>query len=259
MTLDVAGTDALHLIHIPVDPRKLLVFAHAQGLAVNGEMDEGYAVHALLLALFGDAAPKPFTVRRPPRGGIVIVGYAAEGAEALSDMAALVAEPAAHAAVAWDGVAGKRMPARFGTGMRVGFEVRACPICRISGSSGGRDPKSEIDVAERVLEQWAETDGVPKPTRDAIYQDWIGRELGRGGAGRLLSFSLDAFRIQRIMRRTHQEVRRKVDSLKPDAVMSGTMEILDAAGFSMLLRRGVGRHRSFGYGALLLRPLQTRG
>jgi CRISPR system Cascade subunit CasE len=42
----------------------------------------------------------------------------------------------------------------------------------------------------------------------------------------------------------------------PDAVVHGTLTITDPVAFAGLLARGVGRHRSYGYGMLLLRPPQ---
>ena len=40
----------------------------------------------------------------------------------------------------------------------------------------------------------------------------------------------------------------------PDAVMRGVLTITDAAAFTALLAQGIGRHRAYGYGMLLLRP-----
>ena len=39
--------------------------------------------------------------------------------------------------------------------------------------------------------------------------------------------------------------------------MRGILTITDAAAFSNLLARGVGRHRAYGYGMLLLRPARA--
>ena len=41
-----------------------------------------------------------------------------------------------------------------------------------------------------------------------------------------------------------------------EAVFEGTLEVRDAALFQGLLARGVGRHRAFGFGMLLLRPAE---
>jgi CRISPR system Cascade subunit CasE len=40
----------------------------------------------------------------------------------------------------------------------------------------------------------------------------------------------------------------------PDAVMRGNLIVSDPAAFAQLLARGIGRHRAYGFGMLLLRP-----
>jgi CRISPR system Cascade subunit CasE len=40
----------------------------------------------------------------------------------------------------------------------------------------------------------------------------------------------------------------------PDAVLAGHLRVLDTSAFAELVARGVGRHRSFGFGLLQLRP-----
>ncbi len=40
----------------------------------------------------------------------------------------------------------------------------------------------------------------------------------------------------------------------PDAVFTGLLQVRDSAAFAALLARGIGRHRAFGFGMLLLKP-----
>ena len=40
----------------------------------------------------------------------------------------------------------------------------------------------------------------------------------------------------------------------PDLSVRGELQVQDAAAFDGLLARGLGRHRSFGYGCLLIAP-----
>jgi CRISPR system Cascade subunit CasE len=40
----------------------------------------------------------------------------------------------------------------------------------------------------------------------------------------------------------------------PEAEFEGTLEVLDGTAFHAVLARGIGRHRAFGYGMLLVRP-----
>ena len=39
--------------------------------------------------------------------------------------------------------------------------------------------------------------------------------------------------------------------------MQGTLEVIDPTMFAGLVANGVGRHRAYGYGMLLLRPAST--
>ena len=53
--------------------------------------------------------------------------------------------------------------------------------------------------------------------------------------------------------RSHRKLRqRHIEG--PDAVMRGIFTITDPAKFAAMLKEGIGRHRSYGYGMLLLRP-----
>jgi len=59
------------------------------------------------------------------------------------------------------------------------------------------------------------------------------------------------------VRRTSREDDRRRASRAidgPDVTFTGTLEVTDSAAFSALLARGLGRHRAFGFGMLLLAP-----
>ena len=44
----------------------------------------------------------------------------------------------------------------------------------------------------------------------------------------------------------------------PDAVVHGTLTITDPSAFANMLSKGIGRHRSYGYGMILVRPPQRQ-
>jgi CRISPR system Cascade subunit CasE len=52
----------------------------------------------------------------------------------------------------------------------------------------------------------------------------------------------------------HADDQRKRVKGRPDVTFTGTLTVTDPTAFSALLARGVGRHRAFGFGMLLLRP-----
>lgn len=63
---------------------------------------------------------------------------------------------------------------------------------------------------------------------------------------------LESFRLATVTRRRHDRSVRRF--ARPDAEFAGVLAIEDGATFSRALARGLGRHRSFGFGMILLRP-----
>jgi len=92
-------------------------------------------------------------------------------------------------------------------------------------------------------------------TRESVYLDWLGERLARAAV-----LERDACRLASFRRtRTIRGAARRKPSERPDAVLHGVLRVVDAAAFGDLLQRGVGRHRAYGYGMLLLRPAAPRG
>lgn len=85
-----------------------------------------------------------------------------------------------------------------------------------------------------------------------MYRDWLARHLAAGGV-EPERLALDSFRLSGTQRRGSD---RALHHLRrgPDALFSGVLRVADPDAFAALLARGVGRHRAFGYGMLLLRP-----
>jgi len=66
------------------------------------------------------------------------------------------------------------------------------------------------------------------------------------------------FSIERMTRRIPKNGNgeRKADTIKrPDVTLTGTLQVTDGDAFVDLLRSGLGRHKSFGYGMLKVRRL----
>jgi CRISPR system Cascade subunit CasE len=79
-------------------------------------------------------------------------------------------------------------------------------------------------------------------------------ELARRGGAKLVVSRVEAQRRSILVRRTHGTARRSHLTERPDVLFGGTIEVTDAQAFPQLLERGVGRHRAFGFGMMLLRP-----
>lgn len=233
----------MNLLQLYMRPAALMRFAATQGLARGEDEDLGYVCHAWLQAMFGALAPKPFRLfelqaQRPAR----LLAYSPESAEALIEHVRTFADPLANAAWDPDTFAGRAMPTGWQPGRHIGFEVLACPMSR-------KDDK-EKDVFLRHV------DAAPDGTHDRarVYCGWLAKQLAP--AATVVASRLDGFRRVKMLRRGAAVGggRRLVALERPQALLQGELRIEDPAAFAALLARGIGRHRAFGYGMLLLRP-----
>ena len=84
-------------------------------------------------------------------------------------------------------------------------------------------------------------------TRQAVYLDWLSEQLGSAAELNPADSRLVRFCRTRVLRGNQ--------GLEgPDATIHGTLNVSEPAQFMQLLLRGIGRHRAYGYGMLLLRP-----
>jgi CRISPR system Cascade subunit CasE len=254
------GSSSLHMLRLLPDMAALARWAAATGQRALRE-DTGYALHAALRATLGELAPRPFALLERPNS-LQLIGYTPQPvAELLQAMAlAAVSDPAAAAAL---GVLEaqnpliKPMPENWHAGQRLSFEARVAPVVRSRQAQGGGYP--EVDAAFHP-----DFCGDQPGNRDAAHARWLARELARGGAATLLSHRATAFGLAPIARRSARAGNSNVSNdparrgmslgLLPDLTVRGQLRVDDAMAFHALLARGLGRHRSFGFGCLLLAP-----
>jgi CRISPR system Cascade subunit CasE len=232
----------------------------AKNVARDGA-DDGYLWHALLKAVFGDLAPKPFRLVQSQRQRPYLAGYGAANKASLLAHAHAFAEPDAAEAIGLETLAVKSMPALFSVGARLGFETRVRPVVRTTRNDPVA-PGREIDV---FLAAVRKAPAEEKLDRAAIYGEWLAREIAKHGAVvEEKSLRFVEIRRARLLRRARADedghrplvlTGRKGGG--PNIVMSGELTVQDPASFTALLARGVGRHRAFGFGMLLLRPAAT--
>ena len=212
--------------------------------------DPDHAMHCLLKECFGELAPKPFRLIIP-RGGSsgVFYGYGKAGAEELRESAAICADPLQCRVILAGQLDSKPMPTEWQAGKRLGFEARIRPVARRSRNADDR-PTRECDVFLREALQHPEKGGMTR-SREEVYADWLSGQIDRigGAVVDIENTKLVSFQRTRAIRKLHGR-----HSEGPDAVMRGNLTITDSTAFAALLARGVGRHRAYGYGMLLLRP-----
>ena len=239
----------LHMLQMHPEMGRLVRWAEAQRLLPRrGEDDLGYALHAILTAAFGQLAPKPFALRRDPARPAVLLAYSTHDPVEMREHAAAFADPDVVTALQLDGMAVKAMPGGFPAGRRLGFSLRVRPTIR-TDRDGDRNRVREVDAFLAAVQDTPLDAG---PDRGTVYQAWLASRLAAGGAV-AEQLTLEAFRLSDVQRRGRDRtlgLRRG-----PDAAFSGVLRVEDPEVFAGLLARGVGRHRAFGYGMLLLRPV----
>ncbi|WP_062195575.1 type I-E CRISPR-associated protein Cas6/Cse3/CasE [Caldimonas taiwanensis] len=227
----------LHLVRLPIAPPRLMRFAHAHGITQEDET-WGYTLHAWFAALFGEHAPKPFRYVERRRE---VLAYAGVDAAKLLEHAQTYASPLAWEALDAAGVASKPMPSEWRAGQRLHLEVLACPVSRKEGD--------EKDVYLRALDRL----GDAAPPRGEVYREWFARQWQ--GVVQLEQVELLGMAAQaRLLRRDHRNGHRLKTIERPWALFDAEATILDPVRFGEQLARGIGRHRAFGFGMVLLAP-----
>ncbi|GIX39466.1 MAG: hypothetical protein KatS3mg128_0515 [Silanimonas sp.] len=227
----------LHLVRIPVYAPRLLRFAHEHGI-VQPDETLGYTLHAWFTALFGEQAPKPFRYleRRSE-----VLGYARSPATELLARAQAFASPQAWAALDAEGVASKPMPNEWRNGQRLRMEVLVCPV--------SRKDDAEKDVYLRALDRM----NAATPPRAEVYRQWFMAQWGE--ALQLEQIELLGMSARSpLLRRARNGGNRLRIVERPQALFGAEAIVGDGPAFAEKLARGIGRHRAFGFGMVLLAP-----
>ncbi len=242
-------TQQLHMVrlHLPAD--RLFALGHARHLSV-AEADLGYLTHCMLGELFGDEAPKPFHLESGAGRAVTVLGYSAQPANILLARASSYGRERGTVLAPPD-IASKPLPAFFTAGQVLSFKVRICPVVRMSSSGPKNRKGAEVDAFLRRCRQVA--DPSQPVDREDVYRQWLQGEVQRQGGCRLLVSRMSAFGIEKMTRRTQGEKRVARGMQRPDATFEGLLEVTDGERFLALLSRGLGRHRAFGFGMLLLK------
>ncbi len=241
----------LTLLRLQPDLQALLRWAAATRQSALRD-DAGYLLHGAMQAALGDLSPQPFVLRRRA-GAAELLGYTQADPGALRRAQQLPpADAQAAAALGLDGLSMHALPADWRAGERLSFEVRVAPVVRSRNARPGA--VAEVDAA------WHPSYAQDHPgDRVAAYGRWLARELARGEAARLNDWQMHTFVLARIARRGQradgdERSRGLAHGLLPDLTARGELVVQQPAAFTALLARGLGRHRAFGYGCLLLAP-----
>jgi CRISPR system Cascade subunit CasE len=242
----------IHLLRFDPDLARFAAWCAGENLAPRHNEDDGYAWHALLVATFGKTmAPKPFRVLTRRGRPVQLLAYATADAAALRAHAADFADPKMIEALGLATLASKRMPA-FAIGRRLGISARLRPIIR-TDRDGDRTKSREIDAY--VAAKLKGNTGQPID-RAQVYIDWARARLAAAGV-EVESLRLDGSERAGVVRRASPcaDGARPLVRISGNAItVVGTIRVLETDLFALAVANGVGRHRAFGYGMLLLSP-----
>lgn len=267
MTETTTDTAALHMVQFWLSTRRMTELARMLRLPLR-DADTAYLVHCALGELFGSNAPSLFYVDDEQRGAtrgrdgrfIRVLGYTELGREPLEEIARAFASPAVFEICDFSRMSSKPMPTHFSPGMHLGFELRACPVVRKSADgqspSGQKRWRRGQELDAFVARSWELDDPEAPLEREAVYRDWLTAQFERSEAAIALRISMDRFSLERMLRRSQagSNERRKANTVqRPAVTFSGELEVKDAQKFAHLLRQGIGRHKSFGFGMLKVR------
>jgi CRISPR system Cascade subunit CasE len=243
----------LHLVKVPLRADKLVAMARRRQINVRN-MDDGYFAHCLLTELWQENAPAPFVLRGNGRT-LDAWGYSPTNAARLMEHARAFGDPSILEALDGDAIASRAMP-RFDRGRRVGFLTRVCPVTRLIRPTNGHRAGAEIDV---FLAKCFSLGSDVAVSREATYREWFANRLADSTVSGAMPARVTVAGIARahVVRRTQGNERKARTLQRPDVHLEGDLIIEDGDTFLRFLARGVGRHRAFGFGALMVVPPGT--
>jgi CRISPR system Cascade subunit CasE len=247
---NLAVTAPVHLLRIPLDPANLYRVAASRGIS-GRTLDSGYFAHCITREIWQERAPAPFVLRGNGRR-LDIWGYSCSSAEELLSHLEAFADPLLCKAIGdRHELSSRKMPI-FKEGQRIGFQLRACPVVRLSKASYGHNAGSELDAYKHHVLQL----GTPEIDREEVYRRWLIRRLNATDLTGVTvnNVKIAGFSSEALVRRTQGETREAVRLLRPDVHFEGEITVQKGEVFNDLLIHGVGRHKAFGFGALIVVP-----
>ena len=248
---------SLHLWKLRLDARAVAELGRRQKL-LQRNVDDGYLVHAALRAACGEQTPSPFVLER-------MLSPDPSSAPNLEVVLAHADRPFERASLSHEhqhliDIGESRPMPLPSEGQRLRFVVRTTPTVRTRRPVDPNAPLLPRGKGREVDAFLAEVGRVGPDVevdRARVYRDWLAAQLASHGDAVLEDFSLLAFRRVRLLRKEAggAEGRSRHIVERPEALLTGTLRVTEPTRFATLIARGVGRHRAFGFGMLLIRPM----
>jgi CRISPR system Cascade subunit CasE len=205
------------------------------------ENDLRYSTHCLLRKIFCGPALKPFEINCIDGKRITILGYTTNSIDDLKEYV----KSCNSSFCSLEYFEGKRMLDDFLSGAEFLFRVRTSPTVR--NSYNGKCTERDV-----FLSQCDKSGSDLRVDRKETYIQWLIDRNECKDSVEFTSISICKHKISRFFRRTHGENREGRVFDLPEVVFGGSLRVIDSNNFYNLLCRGIGRHREFGLGMLLL-------
>lgn len=215
---------------------------HLQAFFTRGQLaDDSLVLKSMLTEAFGGPVIRPWAVHAIRDERVVIVGYASIPADEANERRAL-SLPSIQASV--DVALGAALP-DLKKGQSYRFALRLVPTIRVTKKeTGSRYGERDAFLAE------ADRVGVGAGlTRDEVYQRYLVERLP---GAEVMQCRLSGFRLTRFVR--PRIGGRWASKTMPEAVLEGTLKVVDRQALIAVITRGIGRQRAYGYGMLRLQP-----
>ena len=214
--------------------------------AAERQRDADRALHCLVYESFGPSqTPKPFSahVRRAdgePVGRLL--AYTPLDSVELKRIAKTRQTLPQAAVLDPKTIRTTPIPNQWQEGSTIGFQIRVWP-CHRTRPNRDNQPKGEHDVYLRAN---------GNQTREEAYCQWLTGLIQRQGGAEALpeTLRMTKFALRRVQRQTSQKW-----IIGPDVTIEGACVITDAQKWQEAVTKGIGRHKAFGYGMLLLKPV----
>jgi len=197
------------MIQMWLDTRQLAQLGRMLHLPLR-KVGTNYLVHCALAELFQDQAPdlyyvddkhRKITAYKNNGRYIRTLCYSGLDWETMQNLSRGFASPTVYDIVDWNRIASKPMPDTFPQGMKLGFELRVCPVIRKASDGPKWSEGQELDAfLSRV---WEIDDPGIDVEREEVYVNWLRQQFDNRGGAELFSAQMKRFSIERMSRRNH--------------------------------------------------------
>ena len=230
----------LHLVSTAIGERAYGRWAERPAYA---DTDPSYRIHCLLSETFGGGSPlSPFRLMSSPGRQRSILAYSPMEAGLIVQTAERVMSERAgrfpKSVLSLGELRTVRVPL-LQTGQKLAVSVLAVPHRRMDGSR-------EMDAHGLALRRARES-GLKPPTREASYTAWMTHRIERTGGATLSAAWINSWERASELRNKNRRPARITR-----AELGGVLTVRDPGLFTGLLARGIGRHRGYGYGMIMI-------